>query len=284
MRRYIVAELILMLSFAACAADQTTALPAAEVVPVLIPATQERDLALIVAVAKNDLESARKLLAEGANPNVYSAQNYFQYMHNLEGGILSPLHVAAGAKNLDMLRLLLDGGAAVTAVGTAQETGLKGVRESVCVGNISPLLFAADSLGGSQVVDDDPALYAVLQFLLARGARPDDRAFIYPFSQAETGESCMQPPSTPPNPDWIGPMDVLFTNYTFAELLLRHGAKIRPKTLPDYVNISDAPSAKNVALYLQYGASVDERDEDGKTALDYAKERGLDDIVKLLQK
>ncbi len=96
---------------------------------------------------------------------------------------------------------------------------------------------------------------------------------------------------------WSGSaLSLAFPNYEIMEALLKNGANVNEETayFVDNEEIEsslfidiikrDSCDKKMVEMFLKYGANIDEQDDYGKTALDYAKELKRDDLVEVLEK
>src|SRR5690606_20178386 len=127
-------------------------------------------------VRVNDLESARLLLEAGADPNALTPQG------------LSPLSLAIASGNADLVRLLLDAGADASGTEPSGEPLLLSAAAVGVAGAVEALLEHGASLDASDPVYGQTALMlaareghpAVVQLLLARGANPNAATTVCP--------------------------------------------------------------------------------------------------------
>jgi uncharacterized protein len=192
---------------------------------------------LLAAIDRNEIESVRRQLRQGADANGVNAS----YQN------LTPLYFAVEKRRHEIVALLIESRA---------DVNLRAGRHGY------PPLFAA-------IENDDRT---ALQYLLGHGADPNLRGL-----------------------NATALMHAVFINRDpeIVRLLLDHGADVNLKYLHDMTPLhivlhrdhweGRADTFKEryefATLLIERGADLAARDEDGKTALDYARERGYAEIA-----
>jgi ankyrin repeat protein len=229
--------------------------------------------ALSYAVEKNELETVRALLGNGADPNT--------------GRINLPLQVAADRGSTAVVEALLQAGAdpnrraSYLRVSEGHPGSSRSVRSSYT--SIAPLYLAVRS-GQPDVV----------RLLLARGAdpngtAPDGQALVFSaLDKSKVLELLVEAGADPEvvNPEGWSPL-LLITRHgewvDVAEILLRAGANVNRLGPDGYAPLHWAGSVRHVGLLkllLSHGAEVNVRGPNGNTPLHHAIQHGVAEIVK----
>lgn len=230
------------------------------------------DQTLFVAVRAQDVDSARELLDQGANPNTpfdvaapISLNDWVAFLRKrlLPGGRggaagppkprpeFAPLFVATAYGNVELVRLLLDRGANVNAADSSGRPGM-------------PLRVAAFDLGGNETL---------VRVLLDHGARIN--------ATDQNGQTALA-------------RAVLLGNAPVVRLLLAHGADPNVADAEGRTPLMRAASyyvqqvklaryTEIAGLLAQHGADVNRRDNQGRTALAFAADGRRPAIVALLK-
>jgi len=184
------------------------------------------DLALLGAVKKNDIRQVRELIDKGAN--VYAKDD--------EGS--TPLHLAAGNSQLDIVKLLIEKGGKVDAKDNDDYT---------------PLYYALTALLPSK---------EVVKFLIAKGANVNAKSVTDYYTPLHIAAGLEKPTG----PD---------TRLDIVRLLVEKSAKVNARNEWDNTPLHTAfepqfPSNKVVRFLLAKGASVDAKNIEGLTPLHLA--------------
>jgi ankyrin repeat protein len=198
--------------------------------------TSHLDSSLLTAAEAGNIAQVRSLLKQGANANAARA----------EGNTLTALMLAARGGHSGVVRLLLEAGAQVEATASIA-TGASGVNKGLTA------LMEAVASGDTTTVE----------LLLSHGANPNAKA-IYEVtdSNGTHTEGCR-------------PAIMHATDFPVLQLLAEHGADLQVKDCDGNSVLMFAAEHLNpdaVRYVLAKGLDPRERNRNGQTALDLAKE------------
>jgi ankyrin repeat protein len=234
--------------------------------------------ALSYAVEKDELETVRVLLANGADPNA--------------GRMNLPLQVAAHRGLTVIVEVLLQAGADPNRqAGYLYTAGGKHFGP----GDPSPLYLAIQP--GDFLVLQESALLDVVRLLLARGADPNrtttgGEALVFStLDKPKVLELLIEAGADLEVVDAVGLSPVLYTTrlrtdggmVDAAEILLNAGANVNRSGPDGYAPLHYAASYKDAGLLkllLSHGAEVNVRGPSGDTPLHSAIQHGVAEIVK----
>ena len=214
---------------------------------------------LIDAVRKRDIASVKAILKSAP-----------EHVNGRDGGGSTPLHHAAGFGTLEMMKLLIDGGAEVDAPNDRNSTPLHwavsdGAKVRQLLENGADINAKTErqrtplSLAAAMVFDIAP-----LKLLLDKGANPNIASI--------DGQTPLMYAAR------AGNLEAM-------ELLLAKKAEPLAVAGSGAVALMAAAASRNaeaVKLLLEHGANVDAKTKRNETALSRAASRGAEDIVKLL--
>lgn len=264
-----------------------------------VNANVEGTTALIEAAIKGRTETARFLVEKGADVNAFDSTGE------------TPLIAAAGKGNLALVEFLVARGAEVNP----KQTPSTPLRSAVTRGNIPVVRFLlahgaeVNAKSTDHMRGDLPALItavekgniALVRLLLQQGADPDiwGGETMPLFSALEKknteiallllnhGADVNGSLSTSANSVPALVFAAGYENLAVVEFLLARGADVNAKAMPYGITAlmaaasdGNAPIAK---LLLEKGARRDVTNDDGKTALDFAREKNHTAVAELLR-
>lgn len=199
---------------------------------------------LMMAVAMNYADVARLLLDKGANINQTAPNG------------VTPLVAGVLNGHPEMVKLLLDHGAKM-------DTGIGEAKDALTMATVGTIPKFAVTLKGATTTNEERL--ATLKLLLDRGADANVK-----------------------QPEGYNPLILIAEagGPEAAVLFLDHGAKVDAARTGNITPLMTAAHNGNLEVarvLLKRGANRQLKSDDGKTALDYAKEQKHPELVKLLE-
>ncbi len=221
---------------------------------------------LFDAVRSGNIERTKALLSDPSLVNIRDAATG-----------RTPLHEAIAARNVEIVRLLLEAGANPT---TPDDKGVRPFDLGIAMGDraIVTLLVGARLKTPKQQAHQAPSRPSTLYDVVLRGKADYVRMLL--DMRADPNQRA---------PDGSTPLDAasLKGNVQIVELLLARGAAVDIRARSGSTALHDAAlggNAKVAEILLAHGADLEARDSDGLTPLFYAVQMDRRDVAESLLK